>query len=287
MHEKAASGVLKQWLQKRKSNPYPTPQEKSMLMEKTGLNRSQLDHWFTNARQRYVRPKSRRGPNPNYSRYPHSVTKVLVEWLTNPVNMNHPYPSVEDQAELMKKTKLSKRQLQNWFTNARKRRLATRVLKQKVTPDAVGKDTLQGGSAGTVLGKRSLEAGLMGQNAPKKKFNGPALNTVDLGGSPLMSNPLVNLQSVPVPLHVRHLLIQAQLSGYGNLIAAALSAQYGVPSPSNIENRPFNQIPVVTVDSTPKFVTSPRDVQEIGTLQASKDREAASMILNLQGQEKC
>lgn len=267
-----------------------------MLMEKTGLNRSQLDHWFTNARQRYVRPKSRRGPNPNYSRYPHAVTKVLVEWLTNPINMNHPYPSVEDQAELMKKTKLSKRQLQNWFTNARKRRLATRVLKQK-GPDGSDREMGPGvGSGdpglsqgnGTVLGKRALEVegDAAVQNSAKKKFVGQALNTVDLGASPMLANPLMNLQSVAVPLHVRHLLIQAQLSGYGNLIAAALCAQYGLPSPSNIENHPFNQISAIPATAAPKFVSSPRDVQEIGRLQASKDREAASMILNLQGQEK-
>mmetsp|Transcript_16900 Transcript_16900/g.22114 ORF Transcript_16900/g.22114 Transcript_16900/m.22114 type:complete len:306 (-) Transcript_16900:167-1084(-) len=128
--KKNASELLKAWLLARSANPYPTPTEKDELMVQTGLSRSQLDHWFTNARQRYVKPKSRRGPNPNYSRYPQKVTKVLVEWLTNPSNVDHPYPSVEDQQELMEKTKLTKKQLQNWFTNARKRRLASRVLNQ-------------------------------------------------------------------------------------------------------------------------------------------------------------
>mmetsp|Transcript_9074 Transcript_9074/g.14763 ORF Transcript_9074/g.14763 Transcript_9074/m.14763 type:complete len:338 (+) Transcript_9074:2385-3398(+) len=161
MHEKVASEVLKQWLLSRKSNPYPTPEEKQELMQVTGLNRAQLDHWFTNARQRYVRPKNRRGPNPNYSRYPQNITDMLTAWLTDPKNVNYPYPNPQDQANLMEKTGLTKRQLQNWFTNARKRKLANRLMeptKQQGAKKKLSKTVSSVSSEPSTDGTGSLES---------------------------------------------------------------------------------------------------------------------------------
>ena len=45
--------ILMHWLKNHQSNPYPTSTEKQELMEKTGLNRDQINVWFTNNRVRH------------------------------------------------------------------------------------------------------------------------------------------------------------------------------------------------------------------------------------------
>lgn len=45
--------ILMHWLKNHQSNPYPTSSEKQDLMDKTGLNREQINVWFTNNRVRH------------------------------------------------------------------------------------------------------------------------------------------------------------------------------------------------------------------------------------------
>ena len=45
--------ILMHWLKNHQSNPYPTSSEKQELIEKTGLNRDQINVWFTNNRVRH------------------------------------------------------------------------------------------------------------------------------------------------------------------------------------------------------------------------------------------
>lgn len=49
----AQRAVLMRWLKDHQSNPYPTSLQKQELMEKTGLNREQINVWFTNNRVRH------------------------------------------------------------------------------------------------------------------------------------------------------------------------------------------------------------------------------------------
>jgi len=46
---------------------------------------------------------------------------ILKAWLVSPEHFHHPYPTAEDQAHLMAQTGIDKKQLKNWFTNARRR----------------------------------------------------------------------------------------------------------------------------------------------------------------------
>lgn len=133
MVKKDARDVLKGWILGNIENPYPSSEQKQELMDQTGLGRIQLDHWFVNARQRYCRPnpKLQRGPNPNYSRYSPDVTAILTSWLVS--NQDRPYPNTVELEQLLSTTKLSKRQLQNWFTNARKRNLVKRLTEGECT----------------------------------------------------------------------------------------------------------------------------------------------------------
>lgn len=47
--------------------------------------------------------------------------RLLKAWLISPEHFHHPYPTAEDQARLMAQTGIDKKQLKNWFTNARRR----------------------------------------------------------------------------------------------------------------------------------------------------------------------
>lgn len=51
-----AVAVLRTWLFEHFLHPYPSDSEKLMLAQKTGLSRSQVSNWFTNARVRLWKP---------------------------------------------------------------------------------------------------------------------------------------------------------------------------------------------------------------------------------------
>lgn len=53
--DKAVS-VLRTWLFEHFLHPYPSDSDKQMLAQKTGLSRSQVSNWFTNARVRLWKP---------------------------------------------------------------------------------------------------------------------------------------------------------------------------------------------------------------------------------------
>lgn len=54
----ATVAILKQWLLSPEhiDNPYPSPHEMKLLMQRTGLDKNQLKHWFNNARKRILKP---------------------------------------------------------------------------------------------------------------------------------------------------------------------------------------------------------------------------------------
>ena len=52
---------------------------------------------------------------------PTGAVATLKAWLLSPEHFTHPYPTPQDQIILMQKTGIDKKQLKNWFTNARRR----------------------------------------------------------------------------------------------------------------------------------------------------------------------
>mmetsp|Transcript_17895 Transcript_17895/g.20385 ORF Transcript_17895/g.20385 Transcript_17895/m.20385 type:complete len:659 (+) Transcript_17895:211-2187(+) len=52
---------------------------------------------------------------------PSGAVATLKAWLLSPEHFTHPYPTPQDQLMLMQKTGIDKKQLKNWFTNARRR----------------------------------------------------------------------------------------------------------------------------------------------------------------------
>mmetsp|Transcript_21998 Transcript_21998/g.47573 ORF Transcript_21998/g.47573 Transcript_21998/m.47573 type:complete len:675 (-) Transcript_21998:132-2156(-) len=62
---------------------------------------------------------------------PAGAVATLKAWLLSPEHFTHPYPTPQDQAMLMQKTGIDKKQLKNWFTNAR-RRIWKPMLKKQI-----------------------------------------------------------------------------------------------------------------------------------------------------------
>ncbi|KAI9837735.1 MAG: hypothetical protein M1819_006669 [Sarea resinae] len=56
---KQVTDLLRTWFHEHLSHPYPSEEEKQMLMRRTGLTISQISNWFINARRRTPRPLPR------------------------------------------------------------------------------------------------------------------------------------------------------------------------------------------------------------------------------------
>jgi hypothetical protein len=60
-------------------------------------------------------------PRKSRRELPPGAVAHLKAWLLSPEHFTHPYPTPQDQVMLMQKTGIDKKQLKNWFTNARRR----------------------------------------------------------------------------------------------------------------------------------------------------------------------
>lgn len=73
---------------------------------------------------------------------PAGAVATLKAWLLSPEHFTHPYPTPQDQVLLMQKTGIDKKQLKNWFTNARRRIWKPMLKKQleqgKITQTGTG-----------------------------------------------------------------------------------------------------------------------------------------------------
>ena len=89
-----------------------------------------------------------KGGSRNKSRreLPTGAVSTLKAWLLSPEHFTHPYPTPQDQVMLMQKTGIDKKQLKNWFTNAR-RRIWKPMLKKQLEQ---GKLTATGAGGGGV-----------------------------------------------------------------------------------------------------------------------------------------
>jgi hypothetical protein len=92
---------------------------------------------------------------------PAGAVATLKAWLLSPEHFTHPYPTPQDQVMLMQKTGIDKKQLKNWFTNAR-RRIWKPMLKKQLEQ---GKLASTGGGGGGV-GVPGVVPGLMVATMP-------------------------------------------------------------------------------------------------------------------------
>jgi hypothetical protein len=94
-----------------------------------------------------------KGRNKSRRELPNGAVETLKAWLLAPEHFTHPYPTPQDQAMLMQKTGIDKKQLKNWFTNARRRIWKPMLKKQiesgTIVPNTTGNYT---GSSGVTVG---------------------------------------------------------------------------------------------------------------------------------------
>ncbi|KAJ3375237.1 hypothetical protein GGF31_004355 [Allomyces arbusculus] len=69
-HRPEVTELLRNWVTKHENHPYPDEEQKKLLCELTKLSREQLDHWFINARRRFLKDtKAAREGNPKVLKY--------------------------------------------------------------------------------------------------------------------------------------------------------------------------------------------------------------------------
>ena len=78
---------------------------------------------------------------------PAGAVAILKAWLLSPEHFTHPYPTPQDQIMLMEKTGIDKKQLKNWFTNAR-RRIWKPMLKKQLEAGKLAAGGASGGGVG-------------------------------------------------------------------------------------------------------------------------------------------
>ncbi|EJK70900.1 hypothetical protein THAOC_07706, partial [Thalassiosira oceanica] len=99
---------------------------------------------------------------------PAGAVATLKAWLLSPEHFTHPYPTPQDQVMLMQKTGIDKKQLKNWFTNAR-RRIWKPMLKKQLE---AGKLAAAGGGMAiqaTAVQAASAQASQKAQAAPPRE----------------------------------------------------------------------------------------------------------------------
>ena len=95
-------------------------------------------------------PKSKR-------ELPEGAVATLRAWLLSPEHITHPYPTPQDQALLMQKTGIDKKQLKNWFANAR-RRIWKPLLKKQLEQGQLQLPTM-GAAGGGGVGLAAIQHG--------------------------------------------------------------------------------------------------------------------------------
>ena len=138
--------ILTEWLKSHLDNPYPTESQKQELMERTGLDKTQLSKWFrrartlSNARQGLLHrlraehnearrtagqppsvwePLRKRGGQPNRARgLGTRGTSILTEWLKK--NLDNPYLTHSEKQDWAARTGLDPLQVDGWLNTSRR-----------------------------------------------------------------------------------------------------------------------------------------------------------------------
>jgi hypothetical protein len=164
------------------------------------------------------------------SKLPKRATDVLKNWFLS--NIQNPYPSHEAKELLSKMTGLTRKQIQNWFTNSRKRFLEP--LKKKIEGQKQDKDVImstenlftpeslsQADEIETNLQPMSVEPSIP-QQSPRKLISfGPSFQTI--GENSLAKN-----------LDIQRFSEQINPQGQGHsLVYPAVLPQTNMPTKSN------------------------------------------------------
>lgn len=102
---------------------------------------------------------------------PAGAVATLKAWLLSPEHFTHPYPTPQDQVMLMQQTGIDKKQLKNWFTNAR-RRIWKPMLKKQLEQGKIA-------TTGTASGGMAVSGAIPGVMVPPAAGTPGASDAVD------------------------------------------------------------------------------------------------------------
>ncbi len=174
-----------------------------------------------------------KGRNKSRRELPAGAVATLKAWLLSPEHFTHPYPTPQDQVMLMQKTGIDKKQLKNWFTNAR-RRIWKPMLKKQLEQGKLAPTGPNGGVAvpGVVPGLMLpvMAPGMEGQLQYQQSIQSGSemQQQVRQTGFVRVGKSLAFLHS---PFFVR---LQMQVDQYGNPIYTPSSAIGHPPQPAPI-----------------------------------------------------
>ena len=135
---KETVAYLRTWYDEHESYPNPTKEERTQIMENTGLKDRQVSQWFfceRNSRKKAMtKSQDQVPPLPGQSkdqvppvsvttiriRFSETVVALLTEWYD--AHETKPYPTRSERAQLASDTELTEVQVDSWFKSERKRR---------------------------------------------------------------------------------------------------------------------------------------------------------------------
>ncbi|KAG7361423.1 homeobox KN domain containing protein [Nitzschia inconspicua] len=140
------------------------------------------------------------GKHRNKSRreLPAGAVATLKAWLLSPEHFTHPYPTPQDQVMLMQKTGIDKKQLKNWFTNARRRIWKPMLKKQleqgKLAATGTGAVTMNG--VGVIPGMMVMQGQIPGHTDQMQFQTQQSVQEVQFDQ---YGNPIYQHQQAPAP----------------------------------------------------------------------------------------
>mmetsp|Transcript_13720 Transcript_13720/g.31305 ORF Transcript_13720/g.31305 Transcript_13720/m.31305 type:complete len:716 (-) Transcript_13720:160-2307(-) len=178
---------------------------------------------------------------------PAGAVATLKAWLLSPEHFTHPYPTPQDQVMLMQKTGIDKKQLKNWFTNAR-RRIWKPMLKKQLE---AGKLAAAGGGMAiqaTAVQAASAQASQKAQAAPPREemyqnYQQAAQEEEPAQEQRQYQQPQVQYQQQPPPQQQAQ-VVQALYDQYGNQVFLQPDGTYATSQPQPQQQQ--QQVPETT-----------------------------------------
>lgn len=122
---------------------------------------------------------------------------LLKDWLLSEEHVHNPYPTEAEKKDLMRRTGLDKKQLTNWFTNARKRIWQPRY---GPTPKSKKMDGTEGGAAGGGAGTAAAAAASLPLPTAPRSKTAKAASALNLSQRTEQSAPAAELPELETPL---------------------------------------------------------------------------------------
>jgi len=138
---------------------------------------------------------------------PAGAVQTLKKWLLSPEHFTHPYPTPQDQIMLMQQTGIDKKQLKNWFTNAR-RRIWKPMLKKQLEQGKLAATNAGGGGVAVVGSIGGVPGLIMAQHSVQTASIAQAANIQK------PSDVVSGIQHNSHPAHVQQSFLFGQQQGH-------------------------------------------------------------------------